>query len=169
MLLCSEYFVISLLGSSCFSWDPLFEDDLGRATLFGGGATVGASHNYEGHVNSSHPWRIHPFSQCLDKGMYMRCCKWVHCHPCPSHRLAARSLHGWWLQQMFMHIRLDRPRATVVEVVLVHTDEADSPLDPTKITNENPTGMRCCNVAGVASCYKLRSTNCIACCANTRL
>lgn len=44
--------------------------------------------------------------------------------------------------RIFVYVRLDRPCAIVIEVVVVHNDEADSLLDPKIFTNENAMGNK---------------------------
>ena len=52
-------------------------------------------------------------------------------------------------------VELDRPRAMMIEVVVVRSDEDDSHALPKRLTNEEVTRMQCCTTANIVSTYNL--------------
>ena len=76
---------------------------------------------------------------------------------------AARSLtnlppNRQWLQrECFASVEPDRPRALMIEVVVVHSDENDSHALPKRMTNENVTRMQCRTKADIVSTYRLHA------------
>ena len=87
---------------------------------------------------------------------------WWHAQPLR----VARSLtnlppNGQWLwQECFVSVELDRPRALMIEFIMVHSDEDNLHALPKRMTNEDVRKIQCRIAANIISTCSLHAVQC---------